>query len=326
MHPQLRRLLPGLFLNPAVPVDETWYAALRERAAARVEAVIDDPEGRLALRRDFYERYGYAYTRARGGYGNSELAFLAWEAARGVLNPVAGEKPGSAWWRDVNAALLLDAETARVLEEERLGGVGLPRPVQVWLTYIRRPSSQTWYRAHNTSIVAGYFAHADKARAECAYEQAFINEVLVRLLYAQAMVEGARYAFGLLGRLLSKPRLPSVAMITELPDFYPTQYPLSGVATLQDNYRVRILNAMQDLAQDRSVLEGIEDVGGAVLDIAEHTLEVVFDDRIIAPHLQRLFSQAAVWLGEPRLHTILVDGLPKYPSCVLDDKPAPDAE
>ena len=56
---------------------------LAKQAFATVTAVSNDPWARYTLRERFYEKYGYGDD-GGAGYGNSELAFLRWEIARGV--------------------------------------------------------------------------------------------------------------------------------------------------------------------------------------------------------------------------------------------------
>ena len=72
-----------------------------------VAAVRNDPALRLQLASRFYEdRPGRASIRA---YRRAELAFMRWQASRGVLAPPESARPGSIWWRSVNESLLRDA-------------------------------------------------------------------------------------------------------------------------------------------------------------------------------------------------------------------------
>lgn len=271
----------------------TTWADLDALARRDVDAVADDPHGRLRLREAFYERFGFAAhlpareasesgsSGHRFGYGRSELDFLRWEIARGVLDPARG----SPWWRAVNLGFLHAGRLAELGHDAGLDRAGAPAPVRAWLEYFAAPSSRSWYRAHNTSIVAGYAECSGPAQAEPRTEQVFVNMVLYRLLYAQGMVEGA--AFGPLGRFLADPELPSVDLLVHLPDFYPRHYPLSA-------------------ADARHVLHR----GHSLEEATTRCLDLV----LIHPHLVRLYHMAAEWTGYPVLTSWIVRGEPVYPS------------
>jgi uncharacterized protein YqjF (DUF2071 family) len=268
--------------------------ALRAQARERVDRVANDSEGRYQLRVDFYEQYGFGDL-SSAGYGASELAFLRWEIERGVLNPPnQGKARGSPWWRAVNGDLLYLSELGRLVHEAGsdadLDAGALPAPSRAWVDYIRGPSEQSWYRAHNASIVSGYLRHADLARLENRAERIFLNTVLYRVLYAEAMVEGEDIAFGALGRILADPELPSVETMVSLPDFYPRHYPLR-----RRDIR-RILHEGHSLEE-----EAVK----------------VLDDVLITPHLDELYRAAAGWLAFPQLLAWLRDGEPAYPSANL---------
>ena len=73
------------------------------------------------------------------------------------------------------------------------GGGHPSRPsVERWLSFFTAPSAQAWYAAHNASVVAGYLAHSELAALEAPAERFFMNVVLVRVLYAQALVARRR--------------------------------------------------------------------------------------------------------------------------------------
>lgn len=271
-------------------------------AAQRVAHVRDDPEGRYQLRVRFYEKYGFS-TDGGAGYGTSELAFLRWEIDRGVLNPLDhATRPGSRWWREVNEDFLLAGEQAADVAEGLAPADGMTEPVQFWLRYFRQPSRQSWYRAHNGSIASGYLSRCSAAGEERTSEQVFLNMVLYRVLYAQALVEGEapgvlyaviRWLFGH-GALLSKlesliadPRGPSVDVLVHLPDFYPRHYPLSD-----DDIR-HILDRAHGPEQ-----EAVE----------------LLDRVLISPYLGRLYRLAAGWLSTPQLCDLVRDGRPCYPA------------
>lgn len=269
------------------------WRTLEAVARQDVAAVADDPAGRLAMREAFYTRYGFAAhleaTRgsaataidSRYGYGRSELDFLRWEISRGVLDPGRG----SPWWRSVNLSFLLAGRLAELGYDAGLGSDGAPASVRAWLAYIAHPSSGSWYRAHNTSIIAGYADGLEQAAAEPRSEQIFVNMVLYRLLYAQGIVEG--FAFGKLGEFLANPQLPSVDLLVHLPDFYPRHYPL----TTED-------------------LRHIMHRGHSLEEAATRCL----DEVLIHPHLSRLYHKAADWNEAPELAAWVVRGEPVYPS------------
>jgi hypothetical protein len=271
----------------------TAWDGLGARARRDVAAVADDPQGRLRLREAFYERFGFAaHLPAREGsattspdhrfgYGRSELDFLRWEIARGVLDPGRG----SPWWRAVNFGFLYSGRLAELGHDAGLDRAGAPAAVRAWLDYFAAPSSRSWYRAHNTAIVAGYAECIGLARAERRTEQVFVNMVLYRLLYAQGMVEGV--AFGQVGRFLADPELPSVNLLVHLPDFYPRHYPLST-------------------ADARHVMHR----GHSLEEASTRCLDLV----LIHPHLARLYHKAAEWTGYPVLTSWVVRGEPVYPS------------
>jgi hypothetical protein len=257
---------------------------LARQAFNTVGAVRDDPEARYQLRVRFYQKYGYALD-GSAGYGNSELAFMRWEIDRGVLAPLDAPRPGSRWWREVNSMLLYDAELAALIHESDLEIAAPPGP-QRWLDYIETPSEKTWYLAHNGSVVGGYLAEVAAARAELDGERRFMNIVLYRVLYAEAMVSGGTI-LGLLGRLFANPILPAVNLIVDVRDFYPRDYPL----TLDD---VRKLSGRGDSLMDLVVR--------------------IFDDGVIVPEATSLYHHAATSLGIPALSSLVVDGRPIYPT------------
>jgi hypothetical protein len=147
-------------------------------------------------------------------YRRAALAFMRWQLRRGLLNPVDGTghaTAGSSWWRAVNERLLRDTAEARAT---LLGHDGEPSsPSAAWsISFARRPSARSWYRAHNASVVAAYLEHESLAAAENRIERFFINLVLVRVLYAHALVAAPRLALGWcapIAPMLGDPRLAS---------------------------------------------------------------------------------------------------------------------
>jgi uncharacterized protein with NAD-binding domain and iron-sulfur cluster len=268
------------------------YAAqqeLRAKARLTVDSVIDDPIGRLGLREKFYLKYkfGDAEHHPQYGFGQSELEFLQWEIRRGVLNPTDHpEKKGSPWWRSVNLDLCYNAELAGLYFDSGISSAGEKNEVLHWLNYMQHPTAQTWYRAHNASIASGYVQFILLARNEEIGEQAFMNEVLVRLLFAQAMVEGEKFAFGRFGEWLSDPDGNSVQEIISLPEFYPDFYPLRAADVLDVEYKSKCF-------LDRCAM--------------------VFDRFIIETHVKALYSLAKTWLGVDMLAEFIKNGKPDYP-------------
>jgi hypothetical protein len=286
---------------PATPVDPSGEAPsglmleLQEQVKAQVEAVSNDPAGRIAMRETFYRRFGFANRLQRlasklgidseaYGYGASEISFLRWMVERGVLNPIDGPHPGSPWWRKVDSVFLYYAQLAAAAVDRGATDLAWSRPVRYWLDYIADPGSKAWYRAHNGSIARGYQQAQPLADAEGKFECEFMGVVLYRLFYAQAMVEGAT-AYGRLGRLLANPRTPSVEMLVHLPDFYPDDYPLS-----RESY-------------DR-IVGKYHSVG----DVAAHAL-----DEIILHQLGELFGEVAVWIELPEINGWVQGDRPIYP-------------
>jgi hypothetical protein len=116
-------------------------------------------------------------------------------------------------------------------------------------------------------------------------EQCFMNIVLYRVLYAEAMCAGATF-LGVLGRLIANPVLPAVDIITEVKDFYPRHYPL----TLED---VRALKGRSNGIMETAVR--------------------IFDDVIILPEITHLYHHAADSLKLPALADLVQGGKPVYP-------------
>ena len=198
---------------------------LKEKTQKIVDGVANDPQGRYQLRYEFYEKYGDPIIKGNEGLGNSELAFMQWEIKRGVLNPLDSDEPGSPWWRQVNSHFLYVATLAQLIQESGETFNDLPVPVNFWLAFINSPNECSWYRAHNSSIIAGYQVADATAFDENIYEQYFMNIVLYRLLYAQSMVEGV--SFGILGKIFANPRGAAVSIITDIDAFYPSHYPMT---------------------------------------------------------------------------------------------------
>ena len=248
---------------------------------AQVAAARDDPAARLALlARTYHGPTGRAPRHLP--FRRAALAFMRWQAQRGLLDPLESTPPGSVWWRTINERLLRDGCEALAL----VGGVrGAPssRAVRQWLEFIATPTPSCWYRAHNASIVAGYLEHEALAAEENAPERFFINVALARVLYAHALVAAPRLALGrlsLVGRVLGDPRLGMTGAFLSLRRVIPDDYPL------------------------------VREVEWYIAD--EQRLGRWLDYGVIAPRLQGLYAWSAEELDEPRLLELVRDGNPIY--------------
>ncbi|WP_197746643.1 hypothetical protein [Mycobacterium saskatchewanense] len=252
-----------------------------EHADAQVAAVRDDPAARLALMESLYEAPPGRPERHLP-YRRAAMAFMAWELRRGLLEPVTGPRPGSPWWRAINERLLRDTAEARAL---LAGLAGAPSSASAAhsFEFARHPSVRAWYRAHNASIVQGYLDHRDLAEAETRVERFFINLVLVRVLYAHALVAAPRLAMSWLWPVapsLGDPRLMMTGIFMSLSRVLPDRYPLHG-----------------DLSQYVTNENRI----GRLLDIG-----------VITPRLDALCAWSAVELGIPAATTLVRDAVPAY--------------
>ncbi|SDU86053.1 hypothetical protein [Jiangella alkaliphila] len=239
-----------------------------------VAAVRDDVGARLALAAEFYAR-----RRGIRTYGRAQLAFMRWQARRGVLEPA-----GSPWWRAVNEGLLRHAfEAAALLDAGRSADAGRPA-VAPWVRFLERPSPSRWYRAHNGSIVAGYFEHRELAAGEHEVERFFMDVALLRVFFAHALVAAPRTALGRFwpaATVLGDPRRRGTGWFLSLRNILPDWYPLD------------------DLTIDE-VLRGENRFGRHV------------DYGVIVPRLDRLYAFAAAELGDPRIVGLLRGGGPCY--------------
>lgn len=204
---------------PDVPA--ATCADLPALARAADAAVPPDPAARLGLTQTFYSQFGLGYGFGMGvGYGISQMDFTRWETRRGVLEP----ETGSAWWQAVNGQVLRDMLEAHYLHSAGLADCGgSTATVTTWLAYLAAPTPQSWYAAHNASILAGYRAYESLARSEPVAERLMIANTLYRVLLADQMTG----APDLLIPVLGDPRGGAVALITGVASFYPSEYPLS---------------------------------------------------------------------------------------------------
>jgi hypothetical protein len=215
---------------------------------------------------------------------------MRWQVSRGVLAPPDSGRPGSRWWREVNEGLLRDAWEADRIMAGRPGTATRPA-VSHWLDFLRHPTGETWYLAHNASIVAGYLDHRHLSEAELPVERFFMDVALARVLYAHALVARTRLALGRLrpaGRMLGDPRWRGADAFLSLHNILPTRYPLSGISLAE------------------------------MLD-AENYLGRIIDYGVIVPRLPELYAFGAARLDEPRLLDLIKDGFPVY-ACSYDDR------
>lgn len=248
-----------------------------EVATEQVEAVRHSPQQRLLLAGAFYRD-----TDPHRRYGRAELSFLRWEIARGVLGTATDT--GSPWWRAVNDRLLRDKAEARLLHDDEGRGEPSSRSTELWLEFLARPSSVSWYRAHNASIVGGYLDHEPLTAQELPAERVMMNVALFRVLFTQAMVADPRQALGLLapfGRVLGNPRGGSVRLFLDLHHSFPDRYPLAGL----------------DIDQ---------------LVEQEGRLAHALDYGVVLPRASQVYALAAAALDEPRLTDLVHDGTPCY--------------
>ena len=251
-----------------------------DEAVAMVASVRHDPDQRLGLAFKFYDRRRH---RSIGAYRRAELAFMRWQISRGVLAPPGSERPGSEWWRSVNESLLRDACEAGLLAAGSPGPAST-RAVARWVRFLAAPSARTWYRAHNSSIVAAYLEHRRLSAAELPVERFFMDVAIARLVCVHALVIRPRLVLGSLapaGRLIGDPRWRGADLFLSLRNILPDRYPLTGI--------------------DIDQILAMENYGGCLIDYG-----------IILPNMQTLYEFAADDLSEPRLLDLVRNGFPIY--------------
>jgi hypothetical protein len=252
-----------------------------EFALSKVSAVRDDPDARLALMCRLYAgAAGEPMTHLP--YRRAAVAFVGWQLRRGLLRPPHGPQSGSPWWRAVNERLLRDGWEARALAVgyDPAGATASASPT---LEFIREPTARNWYRAHNVSIVAAYLEHRDLAEQESRTERFFINLVLLRVLYAHALVSAPRLALGRLAPVapaLGDPRVGMTGIFLSISWILPGTYPLGD---------------------DVERYVAIEHQVGRLLDVG-----------VIQPRLRQIYDWSAAELGLPGLRDLLADDVPCY--------------
>lgn len=250
-------------------------------AAQRVADVRDSPQGRLELLRSSYTPLpGAPPLHLR--YRRAALAFMGWQVRRGILNPLDDERPGSPWWRATNERLLRDTCEARSRVLGHPGPASSPS-VEPSVRFALRPSSRSWYLAHNVTIVTAYLDHRDLAEQENRVERFFLNLVLMRLLYAHALVAAPRLALSWLAPTapwLGDPRRAMTGIFLSVSRVLPDRYPLAGDL---DFY----------LADENTI--------GRLLDLG-----------VIAPRLAELYRWSAEELRIPAVLDLVRDDTPAY--------------
>lgn len=233
--------------------------------------MFDDPAARMRFATDSYLKLDRP---ARfKPYARAVLDFMRWQDARGVLNPPYAAKPGSPWWRAVNEDLLRDTEDASIVV--RQGGRADRPSVERWVRFFETPSPASWYLAHNGSVVEGYLNHQDLAATENPAERFFMDVVLLRVLYAQALVSDGDLALGRLSffaRLIGHPKLRSPGVFLAMTNVLPDDYPIAESI---------------DQLIDR-----------------ENPLGRLLDYGVIAGRVDELYASAARLLDQPRLREL----------------------
>jgi uncharacterized protein YqjF (DUF2071 family) len=222
-------------------------------------------------------------------FSRAEVAFMRWEIKRGVLDPIARACPsGSPWWRTINEELLRDCAEASLLSREGFTTGGSNPAVDLWLKFFSSPSADTWYRAHNASIVSGYLGASHLAHDESDAERVLMNVILTRALYAYLLAaKQARLGFlGRLGQWLANPAGDGIVAVIDIPDLYPAHYPMDEEAERQ--------------------LVGVGTTPQAFLGRLANLL--------VTHDLERVFAWNAQRIGVPDLAKLTSNGAPCYPS------------
>jgi hypothetical protein len=153
------------------------------------------------------------------------------------------------------------------------------------MQFLRRPTPQSWYRAHNTSVASAYAEHRDLSESELPVEKFFMDVTLGRVLFVHGIVMNPRATLGPylrpLGRILADPRTRGVDMYLSLRNILPESYPIYSQSI------TKILDA--------------ESITGRLIDYG-----------LLRPRLQFLYEYAATDLDEPRLLDFIENGNPIY--------------
>lgn len=249
-----------------------------DQARRMVEDVQDDPTRRLALASAFYDDRPQRASIRR--YRRAELSFMHWQVGRGALAPTTGPRPGSRWWRAINARLLCDSWEAHLLSSGAPGSASGPS-VTRWIEFLNAPTPRSWYRAHNTSVASAYVQYRDLSETELPVEKFFMDVTLGRVLFIHSVLLTPRAALGPFlwpaGRILADPRTRSVDIYLSLRNILPDTYPIAGQSITE------ILDS--------------ENFAGRLIDYG-----------ILLPRLESLYEFAAADLDVPQLCDFIQDG------------------
>jgi hypothetical protein len=146
------------------------------------------------------------------------------------------------------------------------------------MEFLNKPTPQSWYRAHNTSIASGYIEYRDLSETELPVEKFFMDVTLARVLFIHSILMNPRSALGPvfwpIGRILADPRSRGVGIYLSLRNILPDTYP-----------------------------------------IAEQSITEILDAEnfgILLPRAQSLYQFAATDLDEPHLRDFIENGNPTY--------------
>jgi hypothetical protein len=140
--------------------------------------------------------------------------------------------------------------------------------------------------------VSAYLEHRGLAESESRAERFFLNLVLVRVLFAHAVVAAPRLALGWLhplGPVMGDPRLTFTGIFVSLSRVMPDRYPL-----------------------DRALEYYVDN---------EHGVGRVLDVGMIKPRIDQLYLWSAAELSIPGLRTLVRSGVPSYAWDVRDTQP-----
>ena len=140
--------------------------------------------------------------------------------------------------------------------------------------------------------MAAYLDHRELAESETHPERFFINLILVRVLFAHALVAAPRLALSWLwpaGPVLGDPRLTFTGIFVSLSRVMPDSYPLT---------------------RDLQWYVDHEGGFGRLLDLG-----------LIQPRFDALYAWSAAELGIPGLATLMRDGVPTYAWDAADSEP-----
>ena len=256
-------------------------SAAAEFALAKVSRVRDDPDARLALLCRLYAGpAGDATTHLP--YRRAAVAFVRWQLRRGLLRPLHDPRSDSPWRRAINERLVRDGWEPLALADgyDPAGATASAFPS---VEFIGEPTARNWYRAHNVSIVAAHLEHRDLAERESRTERFFINLVLLRVLYAHALVSAPRLALGWLAPIapaLGDPRVRMTGIFLSISRILPDTYPLG------------------------------DDVERYVA--IEHRVGRLLDVGVIQPRLRQVYEWSAAELDQPGVRDLLADDVPCY--------------